>query len=153
MCACFIQIVAGNYVLVLRTSTNMQDLCLYGSISGLYGIGFPYWMKLKQMNFSFPYLIYAYMEEAILGFWKGSLSWEWDHIVLRVARGMGHASSWFWGLEGRSCRKGQWKRLLKLWRCSKLLLSSFVSCVTHSAYLLSGARLINGLCIGLWKQQ
>ena len=34
--------------------------------------------------------------------------------------------------------------LLKLQRCSKLLLSSYVSCVSHYPYLFLGARHISG---------
>ena len=52
----------------------MQHLYLYGGVTRLYRIGIQYWMKLRQINLSFAYLNNAYMEEAILGFWKGSLS-------------------------------------------------------------------------------
>ena len=39
--------------------------------------------------FSFPYLIHAHMEEALFRFWKGSLSLEQGHFLLKGIGGNG----------------------------------------------------------------
>ena len=46
--------------------------------------------EIRMNSLSFPYVIYACMEE--VGFWKGLLSWESCHFLLRVSRGTCHAS-------------------------------------------------------------
>lgn len=50
---------------------NTQNLYLYGSVIKLYDISNKYWIKLGYIILSFPYLIHTYMDEAVLGFWKG----------------------------------------------------------------------------------
>ena len=134
---------------------KIQHLYLYGSVTRLYGISIQYWMKLGWIKISFPYLIHACMEEAISRFWKGSLICTQGRFLLRVAeewaahlcggqsKGMwivdagGWCKQWLQALGDSKVRlrsKGQHISMLKLQRCSKLLLSSFVSCVLHCPF-------------------
>ena len=114
---------------------------------------------MKMNKFSIPYPIHGSIEVAILGFQKGSLSWEQGHFLLRDARGTSHA--YLWRLikgEVDGCR---WLMHLVIEnlglvtlankkihsKCKGLQNSSFLHlvCVFQIAWRI--------LCIGLWKKQ
>ena len=62
---------------------NIKQLYLYDRVTRLYGMSILYWVKLKYIIFSFPYVIHVCMEEALLG---TTVELKKIHFLLGVAR-------------------------------------------------------------------